>query len=98
MSTVTRGKKYSYPSIKINMCDREALEQVERVFKTRIYQDKQKTVTCPRHLFPPNGKGYWVISKSGKPAEELIARLEPLLTTEFKRKWKRKQQECRSKT
>lgn len=90
-------RQHRHPYIGVKMCDREAPEPVERVFGTRIYPVREKTVTCPPHLFPPDGKGSWVIEKGGKPAKELIERLKPLLTKEFIRKHEANIKRCSPK-
>lgn len=53
-----------YPAIQIKMCDRKALEPAERVFfPAKIRKSKTKKIICPPHLFPPDGKGRWVLQK-----------------------------------
>ncbi len=78
----------------IRMCDKEALEPAARVFGTTIRKEIQKRTTCRPDLFPPDGKGIWVVTKDGKPLEQIIKRLDPLLTKEFKRKWKNLEERC----
>jgi len=90
-----RGKWYRYPRIRIGICDKEALEPAARVFKTTIGVHREKTIRCPPHLFPPDGLGFWEISKVGKPAEQLVEHLKPLLTKEFLKKWEKIRETCR---
>jgi len=48
------------------MCDREALEPAEKVSGTKIGKQKMKKVECPAHLYPPDGKGIWLLQKQEK--------------------------------
>jgi len=87
---------YTYPRlvVAVNMCDREALEPVSRVFSTKIVRGKTKKVACPAHLFPPDGKGRWVVKTHGRKAETIIERLKPALTKEFIRKYELAKHKC----
>ena len=84
-AVVVRGRRYVYPTLRIGMCDREALEPAEEVMKARAFPNRTKRRICRPDMFPPDGKGIWRIGKGGKEAQELINRLDPLLTKEFKR-------------
>jgi len=90
-----REYKYKYPRVIIGMCDKEALKPAERVFKTKIIASRKTKTVCPPHLFPSDGKGTWIITKTGKPAEQLVKHLKPLLTKEFSKKWEQVLKECR---
>jgi len=48
------------------MCDREALEPVSKVLKTKITAERRKKVVCAPHLFPPEGKGIWRVPKEAR--------------------------------
>lgn len=72
------GKKYFYPTLRILMCDREALEPAQRTMKTSIMRDLRGRMVCRPDLFPPDGKGIWRIEKGGKGAQQLVESLEPL--------------------
>jgi hypothetical protein len=50
---------------------------------------------CKPHLFPPEGKGMWEVSKAGKAATEIVEHLKPLLTNEFLRKWEKTREICK---
>jgi len=89
-----KGKKYLYPQIKVRMCDKEALLPAARALQHPILASRQKKTICPPHLFPPEGKGAWLIVVTGSPAQKAMQRLNPLLTTEFKRKWQQTEQRC----
>jgi len=86
---------YRYPRIGISMCDREALLPAEKVLRTSIHGQKTKQKSCPIELYPPEGKGTWRLEVSGKKAQEIYNRLEPLLTTVAKTKWKKVKQACK---
>jgi len=80
-TSVRRADKiYRYPQLRIAMCDKEALEPASRVFASPIKKHKEKRLICPRHLYPPDGKGIYYVAKTGHPAQKIIDRLQPLLT------------------
>jgi len=87
-------KIYRYPQLRTAMCDKEALEPASRVFASPIKKHKEKRLICPRHLYPPDGKGIYYVAKTGHPAQKIIDRLEPLLTKEFIRKWEETKKRC----
>jgi len=89
----TRYGEWRYPQFTIEMCDKEALQPVARVFGTTIGRAKSKTIECPPHLFPPDGKGRWRVRT--KRTEQIVARLKPLLTKEFLRKYEDLKRRCR---
>jgi len=90
-----KDRVYKYPRVRISMCDKEALEPAQRVFGTTIAPHTRKVRACPPHLFPPEGKGIWEITRTGKTAKQIIEHLKPLLTREFLRKWEKVLEECR---
>jgi len=87
-------RKWRYPALAIGMCDREALEPASRVFHRAITTARSKERSCPPEDFPPDGKGYWFIRTTGTKAEKVVKRLNPLLTTKFRRRWKKILEEC----
>jgi len=93
---IYKGKKrrYAYPALWIGVCDREALEPASRLFGTKISPSRQRKQVCPTHLFPPDGRGRWVVVTTGRRAERIAERLKPLLTKEFLRKWEAKLRKC----
>jgi len=93
-TTCTTIEQRRYPSLRIRVCDKELLEPASRVFKTTIYPIHVKRQMCKPHLFPPEGKGMWQVSKTGKPAEQLVEHLKPLHTKEFIRKWEKNRTTC----
>lgn len=42
---------YKYPSVRIRMCDREALEPAARVFGVSITRELSKRIKCPQNSF-----------------------------------------------
>jgi hypothetical protein len=60
-SLCIRERKWKYPRIVINMCDKEALIPAARVFKTKIIADRKKIIICPPHLFPPTEKDHGIL-------------------------------------
>ncbi len=88
------GRLYSYPVIRIAMCDRQALEPVSRVFRTSIKSERRRKRECPPHLFPPDGMGSWVVEKVGWGAIRLMERLAPLMTGDKLKGWEEILRRC----
>ncbi len=96
--TETRnGKTYVYPVIRIKMCDREALEPAARALGVSISHIDSKAVVCPPHLFPPDGRGEWTVTKVGAGAVAFMEKARPFLSKEVWRKWESKLRECKLK-
>jgi len=85
---------YRYPILQIGMCDREALLPAQRVFRTKIIAGTEERIQCLPHLFPPDGRGRWWLRTLGTHADRVVDRVNPFLTTEFKRKWQQTKQRC----
>jgi len=85
---------YRYPRIAIRMCAKDALKPAEKVFGRKITRTTSKNVMCPPELFPPNGKGIWVIDVTAKKAKQIYTQLEPLLTNERRKQWEETIKHC----
>jgi len=59
-------KTHYYPRLEIRMCDKEALKPAEKVLGTQITKQKTTKFECPPHLYPPDGKGIWLLQKQEK--------------------------------
>ncbi|MCP8313996.1 MAG: hypothetical protein H3Z53_06445 [archaeon] len=94
--TEYKGKEYRYPALRISSCVKEALEPASRVFGTSIRPDKRKRITCPPELFPPDGRGIWTVSKSGKEMKTTLKKLSPLIPEYYLKKWEQtwKRRKC----
>lgn len=86
---------YAYPLIGADACDKEQLKPAEKVFPAKIVPMTTKEPTCPKHLFPPEGRGKWTIRTRGREAEKVILKLKPLLTKEFLRKYQETKETCK---
>jgi len=81
--------KYRYPSIRINMCVKEALEPIARAMKIKITRGTTKKVVCRPEDFPPDGKGMWQVTIP----EYKIKKLYPLIPQTYIKRWHQRWQQ-----
>jgi len=93
-----KGKRYRYvylrPRIAVRMCDRPALEPMERFTKSKIHKATARNILCPPEDFPPHGKGIWSIELVGNKALNTVETLRPLLTPKYLKAHQQTKQKC----